>query len=44
MKNLVLSMIAGMAAAEPDVSWDSIGEFKMSKPAFLDITSFHNSD
>ena len=44
MKYFVSALIAGMSAATPDVAWESMGYFKMSNPAFVEITSFHNSD
>jgi hypothetical protein len=37
-------MIASFAAAEPSVNWESMGHFKISDPAFLQVTNFHDSD
>merc|ERR1719183_1945266 len=37
-------MIAGLAAAVPDVDWESMGKFSIKNPAFVDITSFSDSD
>jgi hypothetical protein len=44
MKNFALSMIASLAAAEADVDWTSMGQFKISNPAFLQVTQYHDSD
>lgn len=37
-------MLAAVAFADPDVAWESIGRFKMNKPAFPNISKYSDSD
>ena len=44
MKAILSALITTLAFADPDVAWESLGQFKITNPAFLTVTKFQNSN
>jgi hypothetical protein len=44
MKSFATALLAGFATATADVSWESLGHFKMTNPAFPTISQYGDSE
>ena len=44
MKAFTASLLTALAAATPDVAWESLGHFKLHHAAFPHVTKFEDSD